>query len=590
MILVLKKLWELLQPSQRRAMVLLLILMLLGMVLETLGVGLIIPALAMMTDERMIHSPVLKGFLGHVETASQEQLVIAGLLVLVGINGVRTAFLAYLAWRQARFVFGLQSSLSRELFSGYLQQPYVFHLQRNSAKLLTIVTTEISLFSQGGVNSALLIGTESLIVAGIATLLFIVQPLGALLVTSTLIVACWLFYRTTKHRLVRWGAARQEHESRRTQHLQQGLGGVKDAKLLGRENDLVLAYEVHNEGVARMGCRVLTLQTLPRLWLEFLVVIGVTALVATMIGLGKPVDSLVPVLGVFAAAAFRLMTSLNRILQNLQNLRYYIPLIGVLHEEITLVRKATVVEPASPGGVCTVSTDWRSIILRNVSYQYPGAAGFALDGVNLRIVRGASVGFVGESGAGKSTLIDVILGLLKPSSGAVTLDEADVHMALRKWQDQIGYVPQSIYLTDDTLRRNIAFGLPEDQIDESAVDRALQAAQLTEFVDQLPLGVDTIVGERGVRLSGGQRQRIGIARALYHDPSVLVLDEATSALDSETEKYVMQAVGALHGRKTILIIAHRLSTVAECDQLYRLDRGKVFLEKNIGKHQGSGLI
>jgi ABC-type multidrug transport system fused ATPase/permease subunit len=216
-----------------------------------------------------------------------------------------------------------------------------------------------------------------------------------------------------------------------------------------------------------------------------------------------------------------------------------------------------------------------SIVLENVRFRYPASRENVLDAVSIRIPHGASVGFVGGSGAGKSTLVDVILGLLPPSAGRVTVDGNDIHDNLRGWQDTIGYVSQTIYLCDDSIRRNIAFGVPEKDIDDGAVKRALKAAQLDEFVTSLPAGADTFVGERGVRLSGGQRQRIGIARALYHDPKVLVLDEATSALDIDTEKGVMAAVNALHGTKTLIIVAHRLTTVADCDTLYRLDKGRV---------------
>jgi ABC-type multidrug transport system fused ATPase/permease subunit len=217
----------------------------------------------------------------------------------------------------------------------------------------------------------------------------------------------------------------------------------------------------------------------------------------------------------------------------------------------------------------------KAIVLEGVSYRYPSTVAAALSDITLKIPRGASIGFVGGSGAGKSTLVDLILGLLTPTTGQVRVDEVDIQTNLRGWQDQIGYVPQTVFLTDDSLRRNVAFGLSEDQIDDSAVQRALRAAQLEEFVNSLPEGVQTHVGERGVRLSGGQRQRIGIARALYHDPQVLVLDEATSALDTATEEGVMAAVNRLIGEKTLIIVAHRLSTVARCDRLFRLEKGRI---------------
>jgi ABC-type multidrug transport system fused ATPase/permease subunit len=266
------------------------------------------------------------------------------------------------------------------------------------------------------------------------------------------------------------------------------------------------------------------------------------------------------------------MPSVNRVLGAVQSLRYGLPVIDVLYEEIMLGA------PAPADGASAATRLCEQIQLVGVTYQYPTAATPALHGISLTIRCGESVGVIGASGSGKSTLVDVVLGLLTPTVGTVRVDGQSTQRNLRGWQDQVGYVPQSVFLTDDTLRRNVAFGLPDDQIDDAAVRRAIRTAQLEDFVASLPNGLETLVGERGVRLSGGQRQRIGIARALYHEPPVLVLDEATSALDVETEQSVMQAVSALHGSKTILIVAHRLSTVAQCDRLYRLEQGRIVAE------------
>jgi ABC-type multidrug transport system fused ATPase/permease subunit len=316
------------------------------------------------------------------------------------------------------------------------------------------------------------------------------------------------------------------------------------------------------------------LQQFPRLWLELLAIGGLALLVTSMLAQGRDMVSIVPTLGLFAVAAFRLMPSVNRVLAAVQSLRYAHVVIDTLYEEFKLDVPEPVANQAN-GVTHPVSAFKAEIHLSILGYTYPNATLPAISDISITIQKGQSAGFIGPSGAGKSTLIDVILGLLPPSSGQVLVDGQDIGKNLRAWQDQIGYVPQMIYLTDDTLRRNVAFGLPDGQIDDTAVRRAIRDAQLEEFVASLPDGIESKVGERGVRLSGGQRQRIGIARALYHNPSVLVLDEATSALDSETEVDVMQAITALKGNKTILIVAHRLSTVKNCDQLYQLEHGKL---------------
>jgi len=495
------------------------------------------------------------------------------MLGLVGIFLVKNLFLAFLAWRQARFAYGVQVQISQRLFTAYLRQPYTFHLQRNSAQLIRNVTGEVNMFTSA-IMSMLAISSEFLVLLGITTLLLLIEPLGALISVTVLGVAAWAFHRITRARITRWGKARQYHDGLRIQHLQQGLGGAKDVKLLGRESEFLAQYRIHNIQSGRMGQFQITLQQFPRLWLELLAVTGLALLVLSMLSQGRDTTSIIPTLALFAAAAFRLIPSVNRVLSSMQTLRFNLPVIDKLHDELRHVVPEPVANRQKDAGLAK-PVFRAEIRLSNISYTYPGATAAALNGLSIVIHQGESVGFIGPSGSGKSTLVDVVLGLLPPGKGQMSVGGQDIQQNLRSWQDQIGYVPQTIYLTDDTLRRNVAFGLPDEAIDDAAVQRAIKQAQLEEFVSSLPEGIETIVGERGVRLSGGQRQRIGIARALYHDPAVLVLDEATSALDTATESGVMQAVTALQSSKTILIVAHRLSTVAHCDKLYRLEQGRV---------------
>ncbi len=567
-----QKLWYLLTSEQRRSAIVLLCFMLIGMVLETLGIGMIIPALALMTQDNIADKyPLLAPWLSGLAHYSHKQLVIGGILALIVVYAVKAFFLGFLAWRQARFVFGLRAKLSQRLFTGYLRQPYTFHLQNNSAQLIRNTIGQVADVTNV-TQKGLMLVTEVLVLLGIFALLLAVEPLGALLVVSLLGTAAWGFNQFTRSYVLRWGKDLQHHDGLRIQHLQQGLGGAKDVKLLGRESDFLDQYWLHNIGSANIGLRQDTLGALPRLWLELLAVTGLASLVLVMIWQGKPLNSLLPTLGLFAAAAFRIMPSGNRVINAIQSVHYSLPVIDTLYGELRLF-DAT--KPPQQGRPLPFKN---TLALNHISFQYPSAESQAIRGVSISIRRGTSVGFIGGSGAGKSTLVDIILGLLTPQSGTIKIDGIDIQTNLRGWQDQIGYVSQSIFLTDDTLRRNVAFGLPDDQIDEVAVWRAILAAQLEQFVNELPQGLDTLVGERGIRLSGGQRQRIGIARALYHDPQVLVLDEATSSLDNATEHGVMEAVRALQGDKTTLIVAHRLSTVEHCDRLFRLERGKLVEE------------
>lgn len=570
---VFRKICDLLTPAERNSTLVLLGLMVTGMMLETFGIGLVIPAITLLTqDNPAARYPVITPVLIALGNPDQQMLVIGGMLTLVGVYFIKTLFLAFLAWRQTRFAFGVQEQLSQRLFTTYLRQPYTFHLQRNSAQLIRNAIDEVSIFTGSAMLPGMLILTEGMVLFGIGCLLLLIEPLGALIVGLVLGAAAWGFHRITRASITRWGQARLYHDGMRVQHLQQGLGGAKDVKLLGREGDFLAQYSAHNTQSARMGRLQSTLQQLPRLWLELLAVVGMALLVLSMLAQKRDMASIVPTLGLFAIAAFRLMPSVNRVLSSVGSLRYGLASVSALHEELKLTVPEPVVQNAVGGAF------QQEIRLAVVSYAYPGASASSLNGLSIVIRKGESIGLVGSSGSGKSTLVDVILGLLPPDAGQVTVDGQDIWQNLRHWQDHIGYVPQAIYLTDDTLRRNVAFGLPNENIDDGAVQRAIRSAQLEEFVAGQPNGLETIVGERGVRLSGGQRQRIGIARALYHDPSVLVLDEATSALDIDTERGVMQAVMALRGDKTIVIVAHRLSTVERCDRLYRLEQGRVVAE------------
>jgi ABC-type multidrug transport system fused ATPase/permease subunit len=551
------------------------------MILETLGVGLVIPALALLTARDLAASyPSVVPLLERVGNPGPRELVVLGMLALVSVYLIKALFLGFLAWQQTRFAFGLQRQLSHRLFDIYLRQPYSFHLRRNSAELIHNVINQVGSLTSYGVLPGIIFLNEGFALVGLGCLLFAIEPLGALLSLGVLGAAGWGFHQFTHHRIARWGAARVTHEALRLQHVQQGLGGVKEVKLLGREEQFLAQYRRHNDESSRAGQSAMTLQQLPRLWLELIAIVGLAILVLTMVLQDRPLEGVVGTLAVFAAAGFRLIPSMNRLMVAVLSLRYCGPVIDTLYAELQLA-EPTAGATSGQSVACPATGVQREIRLSNITFTYENACRPALDGLSIVIHKGESVGFIGSSGAGKSTLVDITLGLLKPDRGEVEVDGQDIQLRLRDWQAQIGYVPQFIYLTDDSLRRNVAFGLKDGEIDEAAVWRAIRAARLEDFVRTQPAGLETEVGERGVRLSGGQRQRIGIARALYHDPAVLVLDEATSSLDTETERGVMEAVTALRGSKTILIVAHRLSTVEHCNRLYRLEDGVLVAEGSL---------
>ena len=561
--------WRILPQRYQKQTFIVLALTLVGTLIEAIGIGLIIPAIALMANENIADNyPVFQPIIAALGNPSQAQLVVYGVLLLLSVYIIKALYLAFLSFKQAQYIFGIKAYLSATLFEKYLLSPYEFHLQQNSGHLIRNLTIEVQELVVRVLNPAVLLTTELTVIIAITLLLFIIEPMGAAMLIAVIGFAMYIFQLFTKKHLQIWGSERQRHEGYRIQKAQEGLGGVKDIKLLGREADFIANYSLHNLNASLVEKKQNALSQIPRLWLETIGVMGLTLLVIISLQRTDTATTIIPIIGIFAAAAFRILPSANRVLNSLQSLRYANVVINLMINELTTDKKEENSETMS-------LTFNNQIELRNVSYVYPNKKAASISDVCLSINKGESIGLVGASGAGKSTLVDLILGLLKPTSGAIYVDGVDISTGMRSWQDMIGYVQQSIFLSDDTLKRNIAFGLKDLDIDDILVSRAIQAAQLAQFLETLPNGVDTFVGERGTRLSGGQRQRIGIARALYHNPSVLVFDEATSALDNKTEIEVIDAIKALKGTCTMIIIAHRLSTIDHCDKVYRIDNGSI---------------
>lgn len=566
---IIKDTLNILTIKERKSFYILIVLMVVGAFLEMAGVGLIIPALALMSntipsDDNLFLSNTLNYF----GNPSEFQLLLLGIGVFVGAYLVKMAYLILLSWYQTGFINKVRASVSRRLFSSYMNEDWTFHTHQNSAKSINILNNETSQFSASHLTALLNIISELMVIFLICGLLFFIEPQSTILLLFVLSVSVSGFYLAIRNRTKKWGFERQLAESKRIQSLQQGLGGAKEIKLLGRESEFTELYSIYNIKVANVVRLQAFTISLPRLFIEFLTILVFGLTVIILSWQDRDQIEIISVLGLFAAASLRLMPSINRIIASGQALRFSNAVLLILNKEF-----ASIKEPSAESSDMFLFS--KSISIKSVDYAYPDSSQSVIKDLSMDIPKGSSIGIVGESGSGKSTLMDMMMGLIHPTKGQILVDDIDISTNVRGWHKQIGYVPQTIYLSDDTLRRNIAFGLSDGDINDHQIHDALKKAQLSEFVNNLDKGLDTVFGERGVRLSGGQRQRIGIARALYHNPSVLFLDEASSALDLETEAEVMKAVNSMMGEKTIIIIAHRISTIENCDLVYDVKSGNI---------------
>ena len=571
-----KKIFLIIGHDVRRGAFGLFGLMVLAAMLEMAGVGLFLPLLQMLVvPDRMSSIPLLAGMFDNLNGTGENRLLIYFCLVMVAFFAIKAVALGFIVFIQNRFVSQHQAVFARRLLRHYLTQPYVFHLQHNSMELIRNVTLLSTRIFIKGLLPILQFFMEFLIVAGIFTVLLLVDPVSTLAMGFALSVAVGIFYMWMRLRIQEWGRRTIEYESQMLLWVNQALNAVKETKLYHREDFFAEAFGKPALERAKYLARSMTAPHLPRLFIEAVAIGAMAVLVIVLVGNSdSKTASILPTLGLFAVAAMRLMPSLSKLVSAVTMFRENNASVNTIYAD--LFENNETVETSLDGMEKPAPLSFAAHLrVVKLSYRYPNATEATLFDIDLKIKRGQSVAVVGKSGAGKTTLIDLILGLLKATGGEILADDVDVMSNLADWQRRIGYVPQDVYLTDDTLRRNIALGCEDDEIDDGAIERALSLAQLNSVVGDLPLGLDTVVGERGTRLSGGQRQRIGIARALYHDPEILVMDEATSALDGETEKEIATAIEQLSGDKTLIIIAHRLSTVRHCDRIVLLDAGRI---------------
>jgi ABC-type multidrug transport system fused ATPase/permease subunit len=559
--------WSLLNKSERRKSLVLGIYLVVGTVLEVMSVGALVPLIQVLTQSNLQSKYPL---IDRIFPDSSDQFIVTVILIgVVFIFLFKEIFLGFSLWMQRGFIARLETRFQTELFDRYTRQPYEFHLTNNSSLLSRNILNSTN-FINNVLDPIFMLLTDGFVTVALCVALVVIEPIAMFATISSVGVVAIAFHGFSKRRIEKWGVERQWQDGMKLQQMNETFGGMKEIVMTGRGDYFRTRFSSNIGGLSHLNRKFTTLLGIPRLYLELLSVAGLAALVLSMLAFGRTSESLLPLLALFAGGAFRLMPAINRITFAFQSLRMGRPIVGVLQEDILRASSSVPnIENGKP-----VRFD-HVIRFEDVTYSYPNTERTVIDGVSFEIKKGSEVGIIGTTGAGKSTIVDILLGLLKPTRGKVTVDGVDISTNIRSWQDLVGYVPQTIFLIDSSIRSNIAFGIDEQNIDDEKVVRALELAQLKEFVDELPAGMNELVGERGVRLSGGQRQRIGIARALYLDPPILVFDEATSALDVETEKEVMKSLDHLRTNKTILIVTHRISALEHCDQTISVNEGKI---------------
>ncbi|MEX0681610.1 MAG: ABC transporter ATP-binding protein [Balneolales bacterium] len=551
-------------------------MMLLASVFEVLGIGMI-PAFVITVAEpdAIFQMPVVGEWLTWMGIATARQLVVYGALLLILTYLIKNGYLTFFHYIKQRFVSNRGVYLQDRMFRAYMTSPYTFYLSRNSAELLRNVNGEVGNIISGTLMPFMEITLQTTMFVFIMGTLLFWEPLITIVTMVLLGGGGYFFLRFTQKKTRDYGKAAREARKGMNKSVLQGLGGFKDARVLHREKMFLKEYTRDAEINKQASIYQSVVKKMPRPIIETLMVIGILAITMMMVLEGREFSTIIPLLTLFGAAAVKLMPVLNNAIGQVTSIRYNAYSVYAIYDDLRLLEG----EYSQFRKEILDTTEKlpleKQIELKSVCYNYPESDEYAVCEISLTIPKGNAVAFVGPSGAGKTTLVDIILGLLEPQRGTIEVDGVDIYENIRSWMKNIGYIPQSIYLLDDTIRRNIAFGIPEKDVDEKKLWNAIQASQLDEMIDRLPEKEETVVGERGVRLSGGQQQRIGIARALYDNPQVLIMDEATSALDNITEKYVIEAIEKLRGDRTIIMIAHRLTTVRKCDTIYMMDESRI---------------
>lgn len=587
MIGILKKFSRLLDKRQKKRLGILFFMMLVGACMESLSVSLMLPLMsAIMQPDIVETNRWIAAVCAFLNIQSYRDFVVLCIIALILVFVIKDLFLILQYYVQTRFVYNNRFATQCQLLHIFMMRPYEYYLNIRSGEVIRLIQTDVDKTYEL-LTILLSFSTESVVSTVLVITIFVMEPAMTVFIAVSLLLIMLVIARVVKPIILREGQAAHKHAVLTNKWLLQAIQGIKETKVTHKEEFFETNYNKSGRRYVQAEKWHSVMGNVPRLLVEMISVCSVLVLIAIMILGGKEIKTLIPTLGAFALAAVKLLPSANRIVAALNDIAYKEPSLNKLLENLDLL-ESKVPEISDPSGnMASQESDtqkpWgqefkveHQIQLKGISYTYPNSDKKVLEDADLVIPVGKSVGFMGTSGAGKTTAVDILLGLLRPQKGQVLVDGVDIQENYVGWLSHIGYIPQMIFMLDDTIKANVAFGIPEKEIDDEKVWRALEEVQLADFVRELPQGLETSIGERGIRLSGGQRQRIGIARALYRDPEVLFFDEATSALDNETEAAIMESINGLHGRKTMVIIAHRLQTIQGCDLIYRVEDGKIW--------------
>jgi len=579
MLKIIKKLQVLLDKKQKRAMGGLIVLMIMGAFLQTAGVGILVQVVDVVIDPHAVENSDTAGALYRfLRCDSYSSFSVMVMALLIAVFVVKNVFLFFQQKMMFAFVYTNQFRTSERMMRNYLRRGYEFYLNADTAVVQRSITSDVNNMY------ALILALLQLFSDGVVSL-FIVSYCFAkngtmtVMLAVVLLVLMFVIKKVLKPIMYKAGKDNQDFYSGLFKWISQTVQGIKEVKVNGKEQYFVSEYKKCGKGYVDAVQKYSLYNNIPKLLIETACVAAMMGYMILQVTSGIPTEELVTAMATLAAAAIVLLPAVNRINNQINSIAYFEPFFMGVSDNLQDEIQGDKVDLSFATDEEEKLPVTKSIELKDITYAYPNTDKLIFDHAELTIPIGASVGIVGTTGAGKSTVVDILLGLLETKSGTVCADGVDVRQNYRKWLKNIGYIPQMIFMLDDTIRNNVAFGVPREKIDEDRLWEVLREAQLDEFIKTLPEGLDTGIGERGIRLSGGQRQRISIARALYHDPEVLVLDEATSALDNDTEAAIMESINRLHGRKTLIIIAHRLQTIEKCDLVYRVENGKAVIER-----------